>query len=72
MYEPHPSIKLSEDVHSRNKTRNIFHFNMQLNPDFKWKSYIQQIAKDAGKVVGSLYGSSKYLIPRATVYIYES
>lgn len=34
-----------------------------LNSDLNEILYIQSIAKDAGKMVGSMYHSSKYLTP---------
>lgn len=41
----------------------------KLNPDFKWNSYIRPIAKDARKIVGSLYRSSKYLTAPVILYL---
>lgn len=46
--------------------------SLKLAPDFNWISYIRSIAKDADKIAGSLYHSSKYLTSPAVVYIYKS
>lgn len=46
-----------------------YYKRLQLTPDHK-KNYKQSIAKDTGKVNGSLYRSSKYLHPHTILYIY--
>lgn len=42
---------------------------LKLIPDLKWNTYI--IAKDAGKMAGSLYRSSKYLIHRSILLLLQ-
>lgn len=41
-------------------------------PDLKLNSYIGFITKDAGKIVGVLYGSRKYFTPPGVLYLYKS
>lgn len=36
---------------------------IKFSPDHKWNSYMQSVAKDTGKIVGSFYHSRKYLTP---------
>lgn len=36
------------------------------------KIYIQSFSKDAGKMFGSLYRSSKYMTPTAITYLYKT
>lgn len=42
---------------------------LRLTPDLKRNSYILTIDKDAGKIVGSLCRSSKYLVAPAILYL---
>ena len=45
---------------------------MMFTPDLRWNTYIQSVAKSAGKMVGSFYRSRKYLTPEAIIYLYKS
>ena len=45
---------------------------LKITPNFKWDIYIQHIAKDAARIVGSFYRSRKFLTPDAILYLYKS
>ena len=59
------------------KTNSVtFHHNRLLGltftSDHKWDTYISNIAKNASRMVGSLYRSKKYLLPSSILYLYKS
>ena len=45
---------------------------LKITPDLKWNEYIREVAKVAGKMVGSLFRSRKYLTPASMLYLYKS
>ena len=45
---------------------------LKITPDLKWNEYIREVAKVAGKMVGSLLRSRKYLSPESILYLYKS
>ena len=45
---------------------------LTFTPDLKWNTYIKSVAKVAGKMVGSLYRSRRYLTADAILYLYKS
>lgn len=45
---------------------------LKQNPDHEWNSYIQTLVKDTGKIIDSLWHSSKYLSPPDILYVYKS
>ena len=45
---------------------------LKFTPDLKWNSYIESVAKEAAKMVGSLHQSKRYLTPPAILYLYKS
>merc|ERR1712215_258105 len=45
---------------------------LKFTPDLKWNSYIASVAKEASKMIGSLYRSREYLTPSSILYLYKS
>ena len=45
---------------------------LKFTPDLKWNSYIESVAKETAKMVGSLHRSKRYLTPPAILYLYKS
>ena len=45
---------------------------LKITPKFEWKSYIEAVGVSAGKMVGSLSRSRKFLTPSAILYLYKS
>ena len=45
---------------------------LKITPNLKWDIYIQSIADDAARMVGSFYRSRKFLTPGANLYLYKS
>merc|ERR1712044_146124 len=45
---------------------------LKITPKFEWKSDIEAIGVPAGKMVGSLSRSRKFLTPSAILYLYKS
>ena len=45
---------------------------LKITPDLKWNEYIGEVAKVAGKMVGSLFRSRTYLSPASILYLYKS
>lgn len=44
-------------------------FDLNFTPDLKWDSYIQSLAKDVIKMVGTLCRYRNYLIPPTMFYL---
>ena len=45
---------------------------LKLTPDLKWNSYIQSVAMETGRMVGSFFRSKKYLTLSAILYLYKT
>ena len=45
---------------------------LKIIPNLKWGIYMQSIAKDAARMVGSFYRARKFLTPAAILYLYKS
>ena len=45
---------------------------LKFTPDLKWNAYIDSVAKDAARMVGSLYRSMRLLTPESLLYLYKS
>ena len=47
---------------------------LNFTPDLKWNSYIDSdsVAKDAARIMGSLYRSMRLLTPESLLYLYKS
>ena len=45
---------------------------LTLTSDLKWDTYIRKIAKNASRMIESLYRSKQYLSPSSILYLYKS
>ena len=45
---------------------------LKFTTDLKWNFYIESVAKETAKMVGSLHRSKRYLTPPAILYLYKT
>lgn len=60
----------NERLYFKWKSLLIVHWDL-FTPELKWISYIRFIAKNAGRTIGFLYCSRKYLVSFAMLYLYK-
>ena len=65
------SVKMSETTLSEASSFDRL-LGLKITPDLKWNEYIGEVAKVAGKMVGSLFRSRRYLSPASILYLYKS
>ena len=66
-----PNLNMNSVELARSNSHNQL-LGLTLTSELKWDTYISNIAKNASRMVGSLYCSKKYLSPSSIFYFYNS